>query len=489
VAAAIGRSIDIPILIRTLGKTLFQAGHNPGELAISPDLLSYLDAGVGARWAVDQPEAFHFAWWREREEPEEDYYLSISTVRSCLKAYRKFHPRPPPSKPDISQLLNKPTYNWHPGVHDESPNPCTRCRLYRGVALGVRDGLRDLRNVVHACEAANEVERELAVRRVSGFNQLFEAALIKETQVSNYEADAGADADVDADGPFELWKNRKKSLRKSGKSSKANPWKRTVITDVSDRVRNQAREVMQYWVNKPEVKWTSGVDLTLNDLKEMIRFADRADDFEHSAYDESLDTGKMSGKHSPTHKPQEIDSDGAIYSDVANDVVIPRFLEPKEIPVAFSFPPLHHLGRHIPPKNEEGSVRKEKGAGHDEDPRSPDSTSYAWLRPPPKDYVKLPVAQPTANPTLQGGHDIGDDDKMITSDSECGPMLFTDVAFSDGSESEDKSMDMPQTVFVPRDQGDVSQGVDDRTEETVEDVDIIAAPTFLVSESESDGGH
>jgi len=34
--------------------------------------------------------------------------------------------------------------------------------------------------MVHACEVANMAEKDIAIRRASGFNELFEAALKKE---------------------------------------------------------------------------------------------------------------------------------------------------------------------------------------------------------------------------------------------------------------------------------------------------------------------
>jgi hypothetical protein len=55
-------------------------------------------------------------------------------------------------------------YSWHPEVEVATENPCTHCRLYRVVALGVYDQMRDLRNLVHACETANSGEADLAGR-------------------------------------------------------------------------------------------------------------------------------------------------------------------------------------------------------------------------------------------------------------------------------------------------------------------------------------
>jgi len=42
------------------------------------------------------------------------------------------------------------------------------------------DQICDIYNMVHACEIANQAEKDIAIRRASGFNELFEAAVKKE---------------------------------------------------------------------------------------------------------------------------------------------------------------------------------------------------------------------------------------------------------------------------------------------------------------------
>jgi len=50
------------------------------------------------------------------------------------------------------------------------------------VAVGVVNQLRDTYNMVHACKVANVAEKDIAIQRASGFNELFEAALKKECE-------------------------------------------------------------------------------------------------------------------------------------------------------------------------------------------------------------------------------------------------------------------------------------------------------------------
>lgn len=42
------------------------------------------------------------------------------------------------------------------------------------------DQVRDVHNMVHGCEIANEAERDVGIRRASGFNELHEAAVKKD---------------------------------------------------------------------------------------------------------------------------------------------------------------------------------------------------------------------------------------------------------------------------------------------------------------------
>ena len=78
--------------------------------------------------------------------------------------------------------FTKPVYIWK--LDTSSPitinNTCKRCRYYHGVAMGSIDKYRDIRNQIQAMEGTYLVKKEQAIRRASGFNQLFKFLFIKE---------------------------------------------------------------------------------------------------------------------------------------------------------------------------------------------------------------------------------------------------------------------------------------------------------------------
>ena len=48
------------------------------------------------------------------------------------------------------------------------------------MSLHALDSLRDIQNMVHANDVASQAEKDVTIRRASGFNHLFEAVLNKE---------------------------------------------------------------------------------------------------------------------------------------------------------------------------------------------------------------------------------------------------------------------------------------------------------------------
>ena len=119
---------------------------------LGPDLLGYLDGNLSG-YGRDDPqlavEDFHLPWWRGSSAPQKyTSYLSFVSVWACLEEHRKqlvnavlknLGKQPV----EETKQLNKPAYSWQ--VID-----CTRCRLYRAVALGAADHIRDMRNMAHA---------------------------------------------------------------------------------------------------------------------------------------------------------------------------------------------------------------------------------------------------------------------------------------------------------------------------------------------------
>ena len=135
----------------------------------SLELMTYLDGNLSSN-GLDDPalsvHSFLSPWWKGSHlSSDTQSHLCSATIKSTLNHYRKqlADAHIPFGSPhmicDLSDELNKPAYTWHSSVNDDLPNVCTQCQLYRAVAVGVVDQLRDTYNMVHACEVANVAER------------------------------------------------------------------------------------------------------------------------------------------------------------------------------------------------------------------------------------------------------------------------------------------------------------------------------------------
>jgi hypothetical protein len=141
VAAAIGRLINIPIIVRTLGHDLYRFEFMPNT-AFNPglDLLVFLDGDL-CSFGQDHPsllvQDFHVPWWHSSSPPiKYTAYLSFATLKTALGKHREYL-KSAGSAQNLSipaalhAELNKPAYSWHPDIRADLDNPCTRCRLYR----------------------------------------------------------------------------------------------------------------------------------------------------------------------------------------------------------------------------------------------------------------------------------------------------------------------------------------------------------------------
>lgn len=119
--------------------------------------------------------------------------------------------------------------------------------------------------MVHACEMANQEEKYIAIRRASGFNELYKAALKQECQT---ESDARANH-----GPK---KGKGKEKQRFG------PEVQNLLQLTKDLIK------------EPEArKWTWEENLTDKDLCELVRDRNRAYQIPHSGYNADLPTGSL----------------------------------------------------------------------------------------------------------------------------------------------------------------------------------------------------
>ena len=223
----------------------------------SIELMTYLDGNLSSN-GLDDPALsitkYLLPWWTSPCAPtHHPSHLTAEFVESALIMYRSeceaariSSGAPHPCLGTLVNELNKPAYMWHSSTQDGLPNSatnCTRCRLYRAVAVGVVDQLCDTYNMFHACEIANQADKDVAIRRASGFNELYDAALKKECS-----SDTGSGSGVQMD------------RKRKGKE------KARFGTEVED-LKEMMKDLMR---NSAAVKWTWGVDLTEDDLCGLI---------------------------------------------------------------------------------------------------------------------------------------------------------------------------------------------------------------------------
>lgn len=138
-ANAIGRTVDIPILVRSLGHDMHRFGYHP-DMTFRPglDLMTYLDGTQGS--ANGHGHKYYVPWW-EAAAPftkstnaggrivNHATFLNGYTIKRALKMYRdnlaKIKVNLRPKFPTCD--LKVPVYNWHPGTESPDPIDCIRC--------------------------------------------------------------------------------------------------------------------------------------------------------------------------------------------------------------------------------------------------------------------------------------------------------------------------------------------------------------------------
>jgi hypothetical protein len=148
------------------------------------------------------------------------------------------------------------------------------------------------------------------MRRGSGFNKLFDAVPFKETDAPPQDVQPSAlalpltmpSANAQSD-PIAEAAGHRLHARKPAKKQKVQV--RTAIVEVPTKaqlaeiVHENAAVEFGKQIQNPSLKWTSGVDLDVNDIRQLFRAANRNYEVPHSAYDVSLPTGDFSGQDSP----------------------------------------------------------------------------------------------------------------------------------------------------------------------------------------------
>ena len=387
-ASALGHIIDIPILVRTLAIDYHQSSIC-SQSSFTDDMRhirQILDAGPAPQSANCAIAKFALSWWLDDKSPEWNNFLNADTLMLCLEYHRSQR------KNDTSDRFPKPagftlpSYTWHWSAMADSAQPshCTRCRLYRSLALGTWSKLRDLRSFVHAARSQFSADVIVATRRASGLNEMFEKAVVKDTSA---DSDVGSEDISRLIAVADAGQSRPRSSRKKGKSrqvqesEKVKGW----------RLVSEGRLATAQKDTLPASKWTWGVDLTEADLKEMVHGADRGFILPHSGYDESLEDDQTWSKYSSLPDIDKLVKDGdAPFLPLSSDITHVPDLLPDEFPIDFCLPPLRRVGHSEVPS---GFQRHRGVTEVSAEPEPALLSAPTWFPPPPVNYVQLPEQQ------------------------------------------------------------------------------------------------
>ena len=324
-AAAIGLSINIPVIVRSLAKDFYaHAGHEERLISLDMEFLLALDASTSNEQAGTFVDKYTLAWWKVKGPAPKKSILTSANIRMCLAFHRDQFKK---SAGDPAKMM-KPEYVWKPSAGDKQGN-CARCRLYRAVALGVLDELQDIRHHIHGMEVSLAAKKELTMRRASGFNQVFEYLVSK-------ELDAAATTTFFDELPLpipapqlheEILLAGQQPKRASRQNKKVAGRRKTA----GDVQRGAMAEVARLQ-NLPSLKWTWGAILEPSELRALVRSADIGEELPHSDYDFSLPFGRDTRTWSPAMSDQDF---SGIYSEIGSDVVSIPDLEEDDYPHMF----------------------------------------------------------------------------------------------------------------------------------------------------------
>lgn len=340
-AAAIGVVIDIPVIIRSLSRDFYlSAVRNDYSIPLDRDFLLALDAGIMSTAAGDTPAAetlvdtFFCKWWTDdliRSNPilQDQNVLNMKNIDDCLAFHR--HQTNLLSTPDTVNppiMLGRPRYIWNSNSAKpiSEGDSCIRCRLYRAVAMGTLEDHRHIRNHVQAMEVSFSTQRKEAIRRASGFNQLFEYLSIKE-DVGDVPENVGQ---IPLDSPYLSEKETLPKLTsKSAEERKTITGRRAVAVSIRRSAISEVRRVG----NMPSLKWTWGAHMDDSDLPAFHRSVDVGKKLPHSGYDTSLIDGTDTRTTSTMTRDLRDVEESGYFSDVCEDVRRPvPELDGKDIP-------------------------------------------------------------------------------------------------------------------------------------------------------------
>ena len=309
-----------------------------------------MDAGNHPGHPTGTVEHYEADWWTKDQAPTRAEIISFDLLPSCLSTHRRLRNERPVSSGNSTGTNTAVQMGPVPIIELS----CHSCMRYRGVAMDALHEMHNLRTQIQQRENSSEENRLLIMRRASGFNQLFEAAVIKDTQESTLDPQPAAPfvlprgsraqptapetagpstapipAPVSAHEPPAQQLRARRPTQQPGRTRVKNT-KATKLSNkqLADILEQHSKAEHDRWVQHPSLKWTWGADLDRGDIQQLFRAADRKFELPHSAYDESLDTGRFDGDDSrspamprPEHWPPPVIPDEHVVPEMGSDDV------------------------------------------------------------------------------------------------------------------------------------------------------------------------
>jgi len=276
---AVGRVIDIPLVIRSLldGLAMLQEDYLPAPF--DTDLIQMIEAGTGEGHGK-VVEKYHLQWWSKAKRPGNEWIMNQENISACVDHYE-------------NQLKKEGCSNSH---IDIIPNPTSSTSAVDSatvdfIATHSTNKIKDLLNTVNRHRRASEGKVQLSARRAACLYMLFSKVMWKETE------------DTPAAGPIV-------------------PGKKGEVAETMHR-KSQALLKAQKNVKQEGSQWTSGTTLTRKDVMGLVHISSQE---EHSGYNSTHLSGTLSGIDSSGGNPEDMESEANLESGetgAANNTNLP----------------------------------------------------------------------------------------------------------------------------------------------------------------------
>jgi hypothetical protein len=284
IATALGQTIDIPIVLRSLAGSFSLVDEDIFPIPFHPDILATLDTPANPKCEI--VKKYELRWWAGRKPRDLNSVerLNSSTIKSCVNHYKQERldagsdtitgsgPGPGPDSssqtstgPLMDDISRSTTFGTGAGsgAGTSSQPVCIDCSKYRQLLSDVLQDVLKFKNFASTMSTCSETLLNIGLRRASTFNLLHEAAILKET---------------------------------AGKSILSQTSKTRSISEVSRTAQSELERLKN--LPASSYKWTWGETLTKKDVLGLRRTGTNPGRVAHSGYDISLVDGKLDGWNS-----------------------------------------------------------------------------------------------------------------------------------------------------------------------------------------------